>query len=87
MEKIDLNKLEDVIGGSKLEIKETLAFINEHYPDVNTSKAKELKAFLKTLGIVKVVSYPSSPNVYYDEDGNELNHEQFMQVLRDSVIE
>ena len=82
---IRIDDLEDITGGSGKEREEVLSFIKEYYPNVKTTSARELKTFLETLGITDVVYHPNLPNTYYDKDGNKLSHEQFMQILKDSV--
>ena len=84
-QKISVDDLEDITGGSGKEREEVLSFIKEYYPDVKASSTKELKSFLETFGITDVVYHPNLPNTYFDKDGNKLSHEQFMQILRDSV--
>ena len=86
VKEMKIENLENITGGSGLERKEIIDFIKEHYPDVKTSSAKELKSFIESLGISNVEYHPNLPNIYYDKDGNELNHEQFMKILKDSIV-
>ncbi len=78
-------ELEDVAGGTRLETKEEIWFIDRHFPDVQVGNSKELRKFLNSIGISKVSSASDRPNIYYDLDGNVLTHEQFMQILKDAA--
>ena len=84
---ISIDNLEDITGGSGQQRDEILSFIKKYYPDVKTSSVKELKKFMESQGIVNVVYHPNCPNLYYDSEGNELTHEQFMQLLKDNLVE
>ncbi len=83
--RLEIEELGNVAGGSKLENKEAIWFIQKHFPDVKATNTKELWKFLKSIGIEKVTSYSNGPNIYYDFDGNTLTHEQFMRILKDAV--
>ena len=57
-------------------------FLQRHFPDVKVGAAGELNAFLRSIGISKVVSNSTGANKYYDAEGNVMTHEEFMQVLK-----
>ncbi len=80
---LELKDLNNVVGGTKLEIKEAVVFIQKNFPDVKVGDARELNAFLRSIGISKVVSNSTGANKYYDAEGNLMTHEEFMQLLRD----
>ena len=85
MKEIKLNELDLITGGGGKEREEILAFIRENYPDVKTNSAKQLQEFFKSHGIINITYHPNCPNIYHDKDGNELTHEQFMEILNDSL--
>ncbi len=80
---LELKDLNNVVGGTKLEIKEAVVFIQKNFPDVKVGDARELNAFLRSIGISKVVSNSTGANKYYDAEGNLMTHAEFMQLLRD----
>ena len=80
---LELKDLNNVVGGTKLEIKEAVVFIQKNFPDVKVGNAGELNAFLRSIGISKVVSNSAGANKYYDAEGNLMTHAEFMQLLRD----
>ncbi len=80
---LELKDLSNVVGGTKPEIKEAVVFIQKYFPDVKVGSAKELNAFLRSIGVSKVVNNSTGANKYYDAEGNLMTHEEFMQLLRD----